>query len=271
MVRMSGPSEPAQQTPSCESISEIWAMKSFRNVLGTILAGLLCLPVCLHAELLDTDSYKLAYESQKLTLHRTGSPPIPVPWEWLVPARELEQDESNYVSSFDYSETVTAFPVTDSLTGLHVSSYRIQEGGSAAAAAGRDVFLVLDAEKRELHRGQVDLGVSKGRVRFMGCFGAHHHRFVVEDIDGDLHLDLGVKQEEIRCELETHELEDVDIFVSREIAHPWRWFVFNQDHWEESGRHEGRLPTADAIELPLIDMVKSPVEFVREMTAPRDP
>lgn len=184
-----------------------------------------------------------------------------------MPAGEVKEEEFNYVSSFDYSEAVTGFPVNNSLIGLHLSSYQVQKEGSANAAVGRDVFLLLDPKEGVLHAGQLSLGITKERIRFMGCFGAQHHTFSIADIDGDRQVDIGVKKEEIRCEEAHSEPVDVDYVVSREQLHPWRWFIFKGDRWEHNTAHESRRPAEGDLQLPLIDMVKSPIGFVRERTS----
>ena len=245
-------------------------MKPCPSLMCLLMAGVFCVPAYLHGEVVEPHRFELVLSGERFTLRGPEDLAVPIPREWLVPARDREEEQSSYVSSFDYDEAVTAFPVTKKLVGIHLSSYQIQKEGSARAAAGRDVFLVLDPETQALSPGRLDLGVTKARIRFMGCFGAHHSSFVVEDIDGDLQNDIGVKRDEVACESAYDEKEDVDYFVSKDVTHPWRWYLFEADRWVHSAVHEGRAPTARAFELPLIEMVKSPVAFVREMSSRND-
>lgn len=69
---------------------------------------------------------------------------LSIPTIWLIPE---ENEEKGYVSGFSYDETLTAFRIGGGLTGIQLSSYDIQKGGSAQAAAGRDVFLVYNGQE----------------------------------------------------------------------------------------------------------------------------
>lgn len=117
---------------------------------------------------IDTKSYRLVRDQQDYTLRYDGDKRLLVQGEWLVPPDELKEESAAYVSSFNYDEGVTAFPIGDGRMGLHLSSYEIQKEGSAKAAAGRDVLLILDQRARWLHPGGVLFGVTKRRVRSMG-------------------------------------------------------------------------------------------------------
>ncbi|MEM7048513.1 MAG: hypothetical protein AAF604_02590 [Acidobacteriota bacterium] len=252
------------------NLGDLWAMSFCKPLSCVMLIGLFLAPPCVSGEALDIHRFQLVSVGSEFTLHSSDGQSVPVPREWLMPAQQVREEESTYVSSFDYSKPVTAFRVTNELIGLHLSSYQIQKEGSARAAAGRDVFLLFDPQRQELHEGLMDLGVTKRRIRFMGCARAYHHDFTLEDINGDYRTDIGVKKDEIRCDLVHNEIEDVDYFVSKEASHEWRWFVLEGDQWRYSASHDGRAPSASSVELPFIDMLKSPVDFVREMTSPID-
>ena len=185
-----------------------------------------------------------------------GDASLTVPVQWLVPIED--NDEQAIVSPDRFSETVIAFPVGDGLVGLHLSSYAIQSEGSAQAAAGRDAFLLLDERDRSLSDGQMMLGVSKLRVRSMGCWTALMHRFLVGDVDGNGLTDLGVLREEVNC-LGT----DYDVETPR--GYPLKWHVFTGLDWEYRPEFDDELPRG-ALALPLIDLETTPVEFVRQVT-----
>ena len=90
---------------------------------------------------------------------------VPIPRDWLIPPQEGKDEEVNCVSSFHYDMEVSSFPIGNGRMGLHISSYAIQEEGSAQAAAGRDVFLIFDPASSDVFRGRIDRGVTKERVR----------------------------------------------------------------------------------------------------------
>ena len=104
------------------------------------------------------------------------------------------------MSSFSYHRNVTSFDLGDGRIGIHVSSYEVQQDGSAQAAAGRDAFLVLEPGSGNLHAGLINLGITKARERAGGCFAASHSGFLLSDINGDGLLDIGVAREELTCQ-----------------------------------------------------------------------
>jgi len=102
----------------------------------------------------------------------------------------------------------------------------------------------------------------------MGCFGALAHRFLVADVDGDGHADLGVEREEIRCRPDPSRAgPDVEApLVPAHRLGPVRWHLFQPGKgWSHAAGHDGERP-AGARELPLVGLTKTPVEFVREVT-----
>ena len=52
----------------------------------------------------------------------------------------------------------------------------------------------------KLHKGGLELGITKSRVRSMGCPFATFYFFVIGDINHDGLLDIGAVKEEIRCD-----------------------------------------------------------------------
>src|SRR6266403_5648587 len=107
----------------------------------------------------STPEFKLLQQSRHFYL-RFISHEIPrkveIPRAWLVLRKEEEEEESDaFVSSFHYNPEVQSFPIGDGRIGLHFSSYEIQSGGSAQAAAGRDVFLIFKPASLELTQGGI--------------------------------------------------------------------------------------------------------------------
>ena len=78
---------------------------------------------------------------------------LEVPRRWVLIEDEDAIERDAYVQSTVFDAAVQAFPIGDGRTGLRVTSYAIAAEGSAQAAAGRDVFLVLDREGRAVSDG----------------------------------------------------------------------------------------------------------------------
>lgn len=195
---------------------------------------------------------------------RNANAPLVAPLELLTPAGELETEEDDVVSSFRWSDTATRFPIDGTTMAFHMSSHDIQPEGSMQAAAGRDVFLVLDAGAASLRRAGPKLGVTKERGRFDGCVRALHHAFELGDVDGDARLDLGVRREKLRCVSVPSKADPGEWFLSGpcEDKPTVQWHRWNGKDWEPM-----RLPAVPQVTaiLPLIGIVKSPVDFVRQM------
>src|SRR6266545_2936124 len=200
--------------------------------------------------------FRLATEPAFFLLHwSTGGPArrSRIARRWLVPPRDEARESDVYVSSFVYDTAVTAFAIGNGAIGLHVSSYAIQKGGSAGAAAGRDVFLVLDPRSGVVRPGLVDLGITKERVRAEGCPVAKTSHFLTADVDGDGLTDIGKIDERVFCR--------AAIVRSRYEQDPVTWFVFRAGRWRADSTYRGRLPDRPA-ELPLIGIGLTPVDFV---------
>ncbi len=219
-----------------------------------------------HDLVADMTSFRLERGQDGYTLRYAQNGFIAIPEVWLVPPDELEDEAEAYVSSFNYDEQVTAFPIGDGRKGLHVSSYEIQREGSARAAAGRDVFLVLDEKAKVLYQGGLALGITKERVRIMGCVFARFHGFIIGDINNDRLIDIGVTKEEVKCEEVYDKEQGVDRMVGPSyVKHPIRWYLFVGDSWKHKPDYDGKLPRAGYLKLPLIGLEKSPVDFVKEL------
>jgi len=216
------------------------------------------------SKIVDTTQFKLFIDTVNTNIQLSSNgnyKKIPVPWEWVMESKDKD-DTDEYVSSLNYDKKVTAFAIGADLIGFHLSSYEVQRRGSAQAAAGRDIFLVYIPSTHTLYRGNINLGVTKKRIRFAGCFSASYSKFLLSDINNDGYIDVGVVGEELKCE--TVKGIDRDIRQGPYYdAHPVRWYVFSKDHWEYAPRFDRRFPRKDYWELPLIGLVKSPVDYVK--------
>jgi len=213
----------------------------------------------------DRTGFRLVEVGGEYRLERASGPPLAVPREWLIPPGEAEADAESYVTAFAYSEEVTAFPIGDGLLGLHLSSYAIQSEGSANAADGSDVLLILDPFEDRLRPGLVLVG-SKGRVRVGGCASAWFQRLQVGDLDCDRRLDVAASIERIDCGLG----DDDDPGGPVLVQEPLHWYLQGSDGWTRREADDGRLPCAGLLELPL-GLAKSPVDFVLETVGDRPP
>jgi hypothetical protein len=216
-------------------------------------------------QVISTGQFKLVTEPERFVLHVSlpeRKEQIVIPRDWLVPPKEEKEEEDNYVSSFHYDSQVTSFAIGNGQIGLHLSSYAVNDEGSAAAAAGRDVFLIYDPRKSVALKGLMHLGISKERVRAGGCPTAKAAHFLVGDINGDGLTDLGVVWEELKCGVE----DDVSPRPLYTQA-PIRWYVFQpgshppgRPGWHLARAYSGKFPKHYA-ELPLIGMTMSPVDY----------
>lgn len=187
----------------------------------------------------------------------SGKRAVKVPRDWLIPPKEENAEEGNYVSSFSYGQEVTPFPLGDGDVGLHFSSYEMNQEGSAHAAAGRDVFLIYEPRRGGLGKARLALGITKGRLRAAGCWTAWMTYFIVADIDGDGLNDLGVVKEKIFCD------DDAEPGLSGPFyeQEPARWYLHGREGWKLDSQRSGVLPERH-LELPPIGVALTPVDFV---------
>jgi hypothetical protein len=214
----------------------------------------------------DSERFRLRRGDDGWWLESADGLRVTVPAEWLAPPEAVAADEEAYVSSLAWEEEVTAFAAGGGRLALHLSSYAIQQEGSAAAASGRDLVLLYDPAAGILHRG-LDLAESKGRVRLGGCFLAFSDRLEVGDVGCDRLLDLAVTEERIDCVEE--EPGGIDQPVHR--VGPRRWYLQEGDAWVPRPELDGRLPCAGLQQMPLVGIDFGPVDFVLRLYAGRPP
>jgi hypothetical protein len=221
----------------------------------------------------DFSGCRFSELDEKLFLVLPNGRKIEIPRDWLYPPKEVEEDQNAYVTSFTYSERVTNFQVDKHLLGIHLSSWDAMPaagGGSAMAGAGRDVFLIYNTTTHQLHQGIVDLGITKGRIRSMGCFFATFHGFFIGDINNDGLTDIGVALEEIKCGEDSKEQGQTSSQAQPYYKkHPIQWYVFKNNAWEKSSQYRGAEPGKTMRKLPLIGLIKSPTDFIRELYGDR--
>jgi len=218
-------------------------------------------------------AYRLSKAKQGYSLHRQErkkTTNFVVQRAWLEPPGVMEEEADAYVSSLEWSASVTAFSIgQDETIGLHLSSYEIQKGGSAQMAAGRDVFLVLE-RNGTVHPGLMGLGITKERGRPDSRWFAISHRFLKADINHDGLTDLGVAKTELR----DASLDEVSASgATRKIPlvvheYPLHWYVFDRDThgWVHKPELDGTQTSEECSEpLPLIEMKLTPVEFVKRI------
>jgi hypothetical protein len=182
---------------------------------------------------------------------------ISIPRAWLIPPEEERAEEDNYVSSFNYSEQVTSFPLGNGQIALHLSSYQTNDESSVQVASGRDLFLIYDTDSSSV-REALDLGVTKERIHNLGCFEAKFCHFLLSDINEDEMVDIGVFREEILCD---RDKEGIPVSLPYYKFTRVQWYIFKKDLWEHDVNYDEHIPE-NYTELPLLGMKMSTIDFV---------
>jgi hypothetical protein len=244
--------------------------------MKTIFIGLVSFLFLLSANLyatppliIDKVSFKLLYQKDQYLLKTPSGNKILLQKNWLMPPDQLEEDEMSYVTSFNYNNDIHSFPISENIVGLHISSYAIQNRGSANAAAGRDLFFIFDTNSMKLTPGKIYLNITKHRVRSMGCFWANFSNFYIYDINNDGFTDLGIITEKIWCEHENDQRAERES-ISGPFYHKQsiKWYIFQLTSWQYNTKLNQNNPD-NLIKLPLIGLSKSPVEFLIEILGNR--
>ena len=128
------------------------------------------------------------------------------------------------------------------------------------AAAGRDVFLIIDTFDGRLFPALTGLGETKGRVRSAGCFFATHHTFYKADMNGDGYGDIGVQREQLRCMPSRSKDGDKARVPAYELGRV-RWHIYRARAWHHEPAYDSATPRG-GYKFPLIDLKKSSVDFV---------
>jgi hypothetical protein len=238
-----------------------------RRVIMWVVLALLCavIPVrafpALEEVRYDFKSFFLERDGKLYNLRSDDGFKLTIPATWL--------DEDTFGH---YHRQVTAFPIGDGRIGLHLSSYEFQIGETAQAAEGRDVFLLLDPKAGALRPGGPKLGVTKERSSVEGRVSATAHSFFIGDVNGDHLLDLGVIKEEIVWKRQFRGPQDREALAGSAgpvyVRQPIRWYVLSADRWTHQADYDGKFPSGEYQKLPLIGLVKSPVDFVDEAIYP---
>lgn len=238
-----------------------------------ILAGLPSVTSAANIEAaFDVKTFTLEREGTGYSLRSVNGAKMAIPVEWLGAPEEVRPNaDSRMASVSHYNKQVTAFPIGDGRIGLHLSSYEIQNGEAGQTAAGRDVFLIFDPKAPALRHGGIRLGITKDRLRVDGRVSATAHTFFIGDINGDRIMDLGVVKEQITWKKRlrgTREERLAHLVGPAYVEQPVRWYVLAGGRWTRQPQHDGQFPRGDYLKLPLIGLVKSPVDFVDESIYP---
>jgi len=199
--------------------------------------------------------FSLAQQADGFWLHEASGERYRVPQEWILSAEEAAREREAIVSSTAFGSDVQEFALGNDLIALRISSYAIADG-SAQAAAGRDVFLVFDdGPRKALLDGGLRLGITRSRVRDGGQWRATSVRFYVGGGRAGTTTALGVLKEQVRCGPRGPEFN----------AARMQWYELRDRRWvrAEARRYEPESSTRR--ELPLVDLHKSPVQFVLEI------
>lgn len=203
----------------------------------------------------DSVSYKLFREWGGYRLVNTSAGiSYTIDSSLLVLPLSAEEDMDDLM---DFDSTVAVFGIGGRFLVAQLSSYTISRG-SLALAQGTDVFLTLDTVQRRVLPQPLHFGVSKQRYRSLGYMEASCHHFLLSPFREEPYLCLGAFQERIYVER-----SDDDVTVNGPFYEqtPTRWFVFDGEHWNYRAVYEKRLPLG--VELPLIGLVMTPVEYAR--------
>ena len=211
---------------------------------------------------IDRTRFTLELENDLLFLHSKNNPPIKILTKWLIPG------PSYPIELWDFSKTVHSFILGPGVTGLHLSSWRDESRnwGASMQAFGSDVFLIYHEKSHRITPGLSEMGLTKHRWGAMGCLFALHNNFYLNDVNHDGFIDIGVVKEKIFCTEYTDKINDVDLMTGPKYKKfTVKWFLYSRGKWIDSKKNKALPVNIDSsIQMPLIELVKSPVDYIKE-------
>lgn len=212
----------------------------------------------------DTVSYRLGRDSSGYFLVHVPSGHV-LPINTALLRQELpETEDEDMEALMNYNGSVTAFSIGAQFVGIHLSSYDIG-GGSMGASRGFDTFLTLDTVAQAFLPQPLQFGISKGRHRAMGFVNAHFTHFLINHFSEEKYVSLGAFQERVYAKYDEDDGTPSGPYHETTAV---RWFVFDGKRWNYAEKYEKRLFLG--VELPLIGLVMSPVEYAKEMYRKRE-
>ena len=206
--------------------------------------------------------FSLEYNNGIFAIRSKNSVSVNIPSKWLIP------EPSEPIVPSDFSKTVHSFSLGAGVTGLHLSSWRddSRNWGSSMQAFGSDIFLIYHEKSHQITPGLLGMGHTKSRWGAMGCRFAQHHNFYLNDVNHDGFTDIGIIKERIFCVGYTDTTKDVDLMTGPKYQKSIvKWFIFTNGKWIESKQTDTYpINIENSIELPLIGLVKSPIDYVSE-------
>ncbi|MCP4134637.1 MAG: hypothetical protein GY754_26925 [bacterium] len=221
------------------------------------------------SKILKNNEFKLILNNKKYSLSiltNSKSKILNIPQKWLLWENKKDPIYENiFVSPTAFSEKITSFEIGENLIGLQLSSYNIQEDGSAQSAAGKDVFLIYNTVSKKIYNGNLNLGITKARYRSDGCFSAINHQFIIADMNNDKHMDIGVIKEELLCREFNDGDDNMIIDGPFYQQYPIHWYLYKNNRWVYAKTFDARFPIKRKYwELPILGIVKSPIDFLKE-------
>ncbi len=229
----------------------------------------------------DYDSFKLLKNNSGYYLTYKNDNTIrkyDIPNEWLTTKKSIHKKLEKHVSLDKFMVQVTAFHITSAqeLIGLHLSSYDIHDFGGRTpigAAGGRDVFLIFDRKKGKLYRGNLDLGITKMRIKYGRCFSGKYTRFIIQYLPLDNKNDIGVITEEIKCTQYTKGKKTFLEGPRYYSVSPIKWYTFRgkDQGWQYSNKTikniplDGFLDVGGIISLPNLCLEQTTIEFIKRI------
>jgi len=228
-------------------------------------------------KIIDIETYKLIQINSSYFLNIAGQKSnTPIPSEWLLNKKPIDDRLEKHISLNKFKSQITAFVIDnkDKLVGLHLSSYDIHDFGkqsSPGAAGGKDIFLIYERKTRKIYNSHLDFGTSKMRLKYGRCFYGKFSHFYLHQLplrDGS--YDLGVQIEEAKCTEHNVKNKIIKGIPRYYNMGPIKWFKFKNKNegWVyidtviRDIKADNFIGNRDMWKLPLIEMSKTPVDYV---------